>query len=45
MPPDEFYEAIKSDGAAVASFATRRPGRSSAMKVLRDVAARFAEDL
>jgi glc operon protein GlcG len=25
MPPDEFYEAIESDGAAVASFA-RRPG-------------------
>lgn len=25
MPPDEFYAAIKSDGAAVASFATR-PG-------------------
>lgn len=25
MPPDDFYEAIKSDGAAVASFATR-PG-------------------
>lgn len=25
MPPDEFYEAIKDDGAAVASFATR-PG-------------------
>lgn len=23
MPPDEFYEAIESDGAAVASFATR----------------------
>jgi uncharacterized protein GlcG (DUF336 family) len=25
MPPDEFYAAIESDGAAVASFATR-PG-------------------
>ncbi len=25
MPPDDFYDAIKSDGAAVASFATR-PG-------------------
>ncbi len=25
MPPDEFYSAIESDGAAVASFATR-PG-------------------
>jgi len=25
MPPDEFYEAIESDGAAVASFAAR-PG-------------------
>jgi uncharacterized protein GlcG (DUF336 family) len=23
MPPDEFYAAIESDGAAVASFATR----------------------
>jgi glc operon protein GlcG len=23
MPPDEFYSAIESDGAAVASFATR----------------------
>jgi uncharacterized protein GlcG (DUF336 family) len=25
MPPDDFYAAIESDGAAVASFATR-PG-------------------
>jgi len=25
MPPDDFYQAIKDDGAAVASFATR-PG-------------------
>jgi uncharacterized protein GlcG (DUF336 family) len=25
MPPDDFYQAIQSDGAAVASFATR-PG-------------------
>lgn len=25
MPPDDFYDAIKSDGAAVASFGTR-PG-------------------
>jgi glc operon protein GlcG len=24
MPPDDFYAAIESDGAAVASFATRR---------------------
>jgi glc operon protein GlcG len=23
MPPDDFYRAIESDGAAVASFATR----------------------